>query len=297
MPNLIIIGAQKSASTFMQNAVAEHPDVFIPKGEEAYFEDPDYDQKSASYLSGRFDGRNEKILGIKRPNYIGKPEVPARIVRDLPDAKIIAVLRNPVDRAIAAYFHQIRYGTMPLLPLDEGMSKLVENDGVIPGYARSKEILEFGLYYKYLSQYEHFSSSGRQLVFLHEDISKEPEECIRKSYEFLGVDVSYSPQNLQGRPMAAVYNPLRLKVLAARNPLMFTYNDDRTRLHSRKMNYLEYGLAGALTVADRYVLSRFLRNNKPQLDPTIRKKMVNYFLEDIRKLEKLIDRDLSAWMG
>ena len=79
LPNFIVVGAQKSASTFVQVCLAEHPDIFMPSTEIPFFVSPDYEQKSINNLKHFFIGRTEKMLGIKRPDYIGKPEVPERI--------------------------------------------------------------------------------------------------------------------------------------------------------------------------------------------------------------------------
>jgi len=104
LPDYIIIGAHKSASTFVHKCLMEHPDIYMPKDEIPFFEIPDYESSSLSELEKYFKGRKEKRFGIKRPSYIGKPEVPARISNDLPDAKLIAVLRDPVDRAVSSYY-------------------------------------------------------------------------------------------------------------------------------------------------------------------------------------------------
>src|SRR3954453_11545774 len=108
MPSFVVIGAQKSASTFLQTCLADHPDVFMPKGELAFFESPDYERATLTDLRRLFEGRLERRLGFKRPNYLCKPEVPARLAKDLPDALLLSVLRKPLDRAISAYFHYIR---------------------------------------------------------------------------------------------------------------------------------------------------------------------------------------------
>ena len=87
--------------------ISQHPEIWMPRGETPYFEDPDYHQSTPDEFLSQFPHESGKLIGIKRPNYIGKPEAPERIETDLPDARLIAVLRDPADRAISAYFHQI----------------------------------------------------------------------------------------------------------------------------------------------------------------------------------------------
>lgn len=124
LPNFIIIGAQKSASTFLQACLNDHPDIYMPYGETPFFESPDYERNNIRDLEKIFVDRDEKCIGIKRPTYIGKPEVPERILAHLPNAKLIAVLRNPIDRAISAYFHNINYGFIPAIDVETGSKSL-----------------------------------------------------------------------------------------------------------------------------------------------------------------------------
>jgi len=154
-PNFVIIGAQKSATTFVQHCLSEHPEVYIPKAEIPFFETPDFEQHSLAALERLFDGRREKRLGIKRPTYIGRPEVPGRITKHLPNAKLIAILRNPIHRAISAYYHNINYGFIPVVDVEEGMRNIL-NSVYDYKYKRAREIIEFGFYSKYLKMYGHF---------------------------------------------------------------------------------------------------------------------------------------------
>ena len=75
LPNFVIIGAQKSGSTFALRCLGEHPEVFMPTGETRFFEDPEYLRHDISDLEAIFrDASHKKALGIKRPDYLAKPE-------------------------------------------------------------------------------------------------------------------------------------------------------------------------------------------------------------------------------
>lgn len=104
LPNFLIIGAQKSATTFLLRCLREHPDVFVPSGEIPFFEDPDYSQGDIESFARLFArGCHKKAVGLKRPNYLHKPECPERIHRHIPSARLIVILRDPIERAISAY--------------------------------------------------------------------------------------------------------------------------------------------------------------------------------------------------
>ncbi len=295
-PTFIIIGAQKSASSFLQNCLAEHPDIWMPVGETPFFESPDYETQERADLNKIFEGRQENHLGIKRPNYIGKPEVPARITTDCPDAKIIAVLRNPVDRAVSAYFHQIKSGFLPPIPWEKGLEALVSEPDFTDRHPRSREILEFGKYHKYLAMYEHFFTRGQVLTMLHEDILANPQECIAQAYRFLGADDGFVPHNaIESTPQAVVYQPARVRLQSYRPRLLYHFNHDRTRMTGRTKNPLRVALAAGIIGLDRILLSRFLGNAKPKIPPALRQHIADYYKQDREQLQTLINRDLSDW--
>ena len=295
LPNVVIIGAQKSASSFMQACLTDHPDIYFPSGETPFFESPDYENSDIQELEAIFEGRNERCLGIKRPNYIGKPEVPNRILSHLPNAKLIAVLRNPVDRAISAYFHNINYGFIPPLDVETGMRRLLSDPSYSDRYRRSPEIIEFGYYYKYLSKYSHYMGNGQLLVFLHEDIQSKPLESVQVVYHFLGVPTDFVPKSLDSRPQKVLYNLTRLKFISRRNRFIYDYNDERTRLFTKKMSFTDKVMAGVVAMSDRKVLSKFLKNTKPKVSGELRVMLFEKYASDIDNLEILIGRDLSAW--
>lgn len=295
LPNFVIIGAQKSASTFLQSCLSEHPDCFLPKGETPFFESPDYENSALVDLEKHFENRSEKCLGIKRPNYIGKPEVPKRILHHLPDAKLIAVLRNPIDRAISAYYHYINGGFIPPVDIEIGMHKLLSDSSFVERYKRSTEIIEFGFYYKYLNQYKAYLENNQLLVLLHDDILGEPLQCVQKTYKFLGIDDSFVPESLNSRPQKVMYNLPRLKLLSLRNRFMYTYNKERTRLFPKKMNKFEKIVVKIINKLDTVVLSNFLQNKKPKVSLKLKQKLYETYKDDIQLLENFICRKLDIW--
>lgn len=295
LPTFLIIGAQKSASSFMQLCLADHPDIYLPHGETPFFESPDYENSDIDQLEKIFQGRSEKCVGIKRPNYIGKSEVPARIQKHLPHAKLIAVLRNPIDRAISAYFHKINYGFVPTLDVETGMRNLISDSSFVSKYKRSSKIIEFGYYHKYLSKYDHYIKNGQILIFLHEDILSKPLDSIQRTYNFLGVSNDFIPNSLSSRPQKVLYNLTRLKLIAHRNRFIYDYNDDRTRLFTKQMTPIDKILAGAITALDKMLLSKFLPNNKPKVGIELRNMLYDLYASDIEALSDYINRDLSGW--
>ncbi len=294
LPNFIVVGAEKSASTFVHKCLMEHPEIFMPSEEVPFFESPDYEQTSIENLEQLFVGRTEKMLGIKRPNYIGKPEVPIRIRRHLPHAKLIAVLRNPIERAVSAYYHNINYGFIPARNIEKGMNLLL--DGAYEKtFKRAYEIIDFGFYYKHLKEYQYFFDNNSFLVLLYDDIIADKLSAIQKVYSFLNVESSYVPKAINSKPQAVIYSIPRLRFLTLRNRFLYKYNSDRTRLFLRDGNILGRIVARVITKVDSKYLSKIFVSSKPKLTMELANRLYKIYNKDIEKLQAYIGRDLSHW--
>jgi len=294
LPNFVIIGAQKSASTFIQHCLAEHPEVYMPSGETPFFESPDYEQLTISSLKTIFNGRTEKRVGIKRPSYIGKPEVPCRIQTHLPHAKLVAVLRNPIERAISAYHHYINGSFIPARNVEKGMRQLL--DGAYQDkYMRSREIIEFGFYYKYLIQYQYFFERKQLLILLHENILADRLSSVQTIYSFLDVDPHYVPKAINATPQAVLYNIPRLRFLSLRNQFIYYYNPDRTRLFMREDNPIGKAVANIIAAIDDRLLSIVFKNKKPAVSAELKDRLFEIYRGDIERLQSYTGIDLSHW--
>lgn len=292
-PDFIIIGAQKSASTFVQDCLAEHPDVFMLPGEVPILEDPDYKNSPIVNLLARFNGIKEKMGGFKRPNYLGKPEVPPRVRKHFPDAKLIAILRDPVARAVSAFYHNINYGFLPLEEIEVLLKKIFEGKE-IEGYSRSKELVEFGLYCKYLSLYKEYIEEGKLLILIHDDIKENKQREIKRVYEFLGLDTNFIPSSLNSRPQAAVYNFKRLKFLQKKNQLIYNYQHGNSRLE--KKDGFFYKLIRYLFVTfDQAVLSKIWSNKRDELSDDLKLLLYRTYKSDIECLEDKFGLKLDKW--
>lgn len=235
--DFVILGAQKSGTTFVQACLSEHPSIYMPKGETPVFEDPDFSTDPETDLRElAAPKRPEQLFGIKRPSYLALPYVAERIKQIAPEAKLVVVLRNPVDRAVSAYFHNIRYGFLPCVPVEQGLSELLQN-GATDHPGRSREILEFGFYGRQLRTYLDLFQREQFVVLLQEDLQQNPLPHIQRVYAFLGVDEAYVPRSLKRRINAGTYSLKPLKLAALENRVRFTYNEPRDRLALKRLTY------------------------------------------------------------
>jgi hypothetical protein len=304
LPNFIIIGAQKAASSFLHEGLQSHPQVFMPVDEVPYFEDPYFVRQPLTEFSALFAGagKQHRAIGIRRPDYLAHPECPARIRQVVPDAKLIAVLRDPVARAVSAYFWYMRLSLIPLQPLDLGMAQILTGGqaALLPNGA---DILEFGFYGKHLRRYlEHFPREQLMLL-LYEEVSKQPVTALQTLFRFINVEETFQPRTMQRRPKQAIYSLARLRFLRIRNPYIHhsnyyhygAYDRARLTLTGRK-GLLPYALRVGLAALDRLLLAPVLNNEKPQLAPALEAELRARYRDDILQLSDLLECDLSRWL-
>lgn len=293
MLDFFIIGAQKSASTSLHQQISSHPGIYMPKGEVRFFEDPDYCDSVPSAIEDIVRQGHGRKVGIKRPDYLARPEVPGRIRKHSPDARLIAVLRNPVDRAISAYFHQMKLGFLPVLPLNEGL-QLILNGGAAQSHPKSAEIIEYGFYAKHVERYLQVFPREQLLVVLDLDIRAGSRHALDDVFRHIGVTpLDHPVREKVSNP--GVYSLFRLSFINLRNRIVFRYDDTRTRLYRRSGFWGP--LCNALIIGfDRFLLARICSNRRPLLSPEIHRKLMELYLPDILQLETLLKRDLSVWV-
>ena len=186
--HFFIIGAQKAGTTSLYQYLATHPEIFGSRPKETKFFSkpsrlPKYPQTYDSYFMGRAD---ERWTFEASPHYTQFPKytgVPERIHKAFPNARLIYVVRHPVERIYSHYiFREASPSGRANQPFEQA---LVTN----PVY------FDTSSYYKQLSQYLPLFPPERIHVLLFEDLARDPATTLKKIFEFLEVDSSFEPPN------------------------------------------------------------------------------------------------------
>lgn len=185
-PTYVGIGAQKCASTWLHAILAEHPQVGVPAHKELDFFSHRYD-RGYQWYERCFGGTGPaRARGEISPSYFCEPCVPERVARYLPEARILLMLRDPVQRALSNHRHEVRSGH--LQGRDLSFEAGLENN---PMY------VEQGLYAKHLRNWLQYFPLERVLVVYQEDVERNPVAVARRVYGFLGVDATFDPPSLR----------------------------------------------------------------------------------------------------
>lgn len=201
LPQFLIIGAQKSGTTWLVDMLRDHRDVFIPRNEVHFF-NTHYDRGYDWYASHFSEAKKSQRIGEKTPDYLGgdlaglqEGTIAQRIKNDLPGVKLIVVLRDPVNRAVSAYNHYVR--TRIISPLQSinsyFLKRKFEKDNL--------GILDYGNYEKHLALFEERFPAEQILILYYEDMMKEKQATMDRVCKFIGVPAFQFP-NLELRSNA-----------------------------------------------------------------------------------------------
>ncbi len=287
--DFIGIGAEKSGTTWIAECLNNHPEAYVPAEKELYFFN-EYDPHYLKVKNFRYDrglewykkqfapnNAGDKI-GEITPTYLYCEKAAERIKKNFPNIKIIAVLREPTARAFSQYIHDKRIGLIKNISFEDAI-------GLHDNY------VEKGYYFKYLSVYYRVFPRENILVLLHDDIKTDPKKTIQRVYQFLRLkNINHVPEQLFKKSNASAKS--RIPIL---NYFMI---HTEYFLKNKKL----FPVLRLLEVTGVRKLALRLRdlNSTPLTEyPTIRadtkKYLKNIYKDDIKKLKKLLNRDLKEW--
>ncbi|WP_299409518.1 sulfotransferase [Acaryochloris sp. IP29b_bin.148] len=191
LPNFLIIGAQKSGTSWLARILGDHPEIFMANSEIYFFNNKDNFHKGMEWYESYFASvNNETLIGEKTPGYLSHPDACLRIYHNLPDVKLIVVLRNPIKRAVSAINHHKRKGRIsPLLNSNTLLLGILSGDEKYNSEELKYQFISRGQYYSQIKRYyDYFSSKSILVLSYEEDIVKHPTESLQKVCEFLGAD-------------------------------------------------------------------------------------------------------------
>jgi hypothetical protein len=207
LPSFVIIGAQRSGTTSLYNYLASHPAIAPSFMKEVHFLDLRYRNGMLWYRSNfptrlyqnclRARGGGGCISGEASPYYISHPHAPKRMAAMLPRIKLIALLRNPVDRAYSHYNYEVRLGLEPLSFLDAvereeerlrgEVERMLGNEYYYSFNHQHFSYLSRGVYADQLSLWFRYFPREQFFIIRSEDLYDNPSQIYRQVTEFLGL--------------------------------------------------------------------------------------------------------------
>lgn len=186
LPNLIVIGTMKGGTSSLYRYLRNHPSISMSTTKETdYFlgNDPSHDM--AWYLEQFEPGH--RVRGEVSPNYTKRevfPGIPERIHAVVPDARLVYVVRDPIERTVSHFLHNVHAGRFDLGDFERVLT---------PG-GGPEHLLATGLYHHQLSAYLPLWSPDDILVVASEDLRDDRRNTLRRVFGFLGVDETFDSE-------------------------------------------------------------------------------------------------------
>lgn len=219
VPDFLIIGAARAGTTSLYSYLVEHPQILRAKVKEVQFFSTRY-SNGIMWYRAQFPRKSVIdrgfITGEASPYYLFHPHAPKRMHEVLPNSKLIVLLRDPVDRTISHYCHEVSEKS-ELLSIEEALEneeRRIEpelmrmqsdefyNSEIYRRYSYKKR----GIYVDQLVKYLQYFDNARLLIVKSEDLFCDPKNTLRDVFRFLDVDPKVLPSDLTRKNMGSYTN-------------------------------------------------------------------------------------------
>jgi hypothetical protein len=218
-PDFFVIGHQKCGTTALYHMLREHPQVFLSEYKEPRFfapelrppldhETPDRPQTLERYLALFAAARADQLVGDTSPQYIRSPTAAARIAELSPDARIIAILREPASYLRSYHMQMVQSHVEPekdfrtAMGLERERREQAAADGsfLAPQFLYSEHVR----YVEQLRRFEAHFPRERMMLIVYDDFRADNEGTVRAFQRFLGIDDTLPIRSVQSNPMKSV---------------------------------------------------------------------------------------------
>lgn len=299
LPNFLIIGVEKSGTTALWYYLKQHPDIFMTDKKEPKFfafENNNFDCKGPgdnkfkkntvtkfeNYINLFKKVTNEKAIGEASPVYFLKKEYAERVRQYIPGAKLILVIRNPVDRAYSSYMHLRRDGRENCNDFEMAISKCEER--IYKRYAPIWNYIGGSFYYENIKNYFEIFPKEQIKIYLYDDFKNDNLSVLKNIFNFLEVDENFKPS----------INSMINDSFIPKSRLLHKVLKKRWNFYKKTNRYMPNKLR------KKYIniTNHLWENNKlkPKLPEKTKYELIEIFKEDILKTQDLIGKDLSMWL-
>ena len=273
LPTFLIIGAPRAATTSVAGHLAAHPDVFVPPLKEmAFFDSSERYERGLDWYRQQFRAAGTATaVGEASPYYMSVPNAIPRIASNLPDVRLVAILRNPVDRAYSHWWLNRCWGT----ERREFYEAVFREAAGLDAPAR---YLGNGRYATHLKHICEYLPRSQLLVVFFEAFRANPQGVLAEICEFIGVNPTGVPPHAD-EPLNQPHRARALRVWPG-------LPGSRRFLILEAARYRAGGLGRVVRAIDKCLVAPA---PYPEMDPTVRSHLVQWYEGP--------NAALSAWLG
>jgi hypothetical protein len=271
LPNFLVIGAMKGGTSSLYRYLRDHPEIFMPRVKEPTFFSSNWD-RGLEWYERLFDGAGQALaLGEASTEYTAYPHipsVPARIAKVVPEARLVYIVRNPVDRMLSEYHYNLVRG----LERDPSADRSLLEDSTYHNVS---------CYALQIEQYLEFFSRDQLLIVKSEDLKVDRVQTLGRVFEFLGVDPGWQPPHLWEEFQTSSKKRSRRPV------------DHALR---RIPGYRRLASGAPVSLKQvKYRLTTKKAPPKPMLSAAARREIEDRLRDDVRRLRGHLGDDFDAW--
>lgn len=294
LPNFLIVGAQKSGTTSVFEYLSQHPEVYTPPCKEPHYfsnsPSPNLAKNDKEYEDLFKNATNEKAIGEASVSYLIDPLAPIKIKKLIPEAKIIILLREPVDRSYSQWWHMYqlgheKYTFEKALSIEQKRINSKDFQKKIKVYGGFFYYFQSSLYYNYVYKYLNIFGKKNVRIYIFEEFIYNLSKLCYELFKFINVNPNFKPDfKIYNKSHSPKIKNLQKLLTKPPSLLKSVFDSSPKSLKQKIYNNLKI-----------IYWKNTKEVKKPPLDPKLKKTLRNEFITDIHKLEKLINRDLSLW--
>lgn len=290
-PNFFIVGAPKSGTSSMYDYLRQHPDIFMSKTKEPHFfggHRYSYPETSwADYLLNFKDAKSEKLIGEASTGYLYLDKTCKFIHQYDSDAKILIMLRNPVNMVYAWHSELLwqcvedekDFRTALALEPERKMGRAMPKTKKVDPLDYRIMYRSCGCYYKHVKKYLEQFGKEQVHIIIFENFIQNTELVYKNCIKFLNVDISFIPD------------------LKISNPNKYPRWWFVRRWIKTSDSFLKKIIMHSVRQKNRRLLNRltYIEMPRPSMPEYLNIELTEYFQEDVDALEQLTEIDLSVW--
>ena len=305
--DFIIIGAAKSGTTSLYQYLKQHPSIcmsqiketnfFSLEGQNIRFSGPGDMETGAhtksistikDYQKTFLHCKDKQIRGEASPLYLSDKNAPKNIFLKVPNVKLIAILRNPVDRAYSSYMHLVRDQRETIRDFRQALD--AEQDRIKNNYSEIWHYATNGFYYEQLMRYYKVFNAEQILVLFHDNIIKNRNQQLDIIYKFLNVETGVYPEDKERHNIGGI--PKNNFV----HNLIYNLLNKKNLLRTITQKIFTESVRSRVATTIRKAESKINLRKYPPISEEEKKHLINIYRDDIHKLENLLNKDLSNWL-
>jgi len=286
LPNFLIIGAQKSGTTSLRYYLQEHPEISLAPKETHFFDDRDNTFNfGVEYYSRLFEESGDaNAIGEVTPCYIYAKQAPERMHQTIPNAKLILIMRNPVDRAYSHFWKNIKNGK-ETHSFNEAIQLEKERIDRNFWHRMHYSYRDRGIYYEQIERYLKYFPIQNMRFLIFEEFTQDSNSALQSIYQFLDVD-----DNFQSTRTNIVKN----KAAISKSKLLFRLAKGHYHFPSGVELFIKKSRFKSLImwVNKKFNIQEF---DYPPMDRNTRQRLLELYRLPNDRLSELLGRDLSIW--